>query len=71
MRKKTRKYFWIHSDGTVEEISKDQYLDIVIKQKDWAATKLVVAIYDGEINFVKGHNHIFLKKEWLDQILSS
>ena len=66
-----RKYFHIHSDGHCEKISKDKYFEIVVKQRNWSNRKLVASVYGDEITFHKGKNHIFLKKEWLKQILEA
>ena len=68
---KNIRYFHIFSDGTVKEISQAEYREILIKQRNWANRKLIVRVYGDEININKGKNHVFLKKEWLRQILEA
>lgn len=65
-----RKYFHLLSDGkTVREITSDEWFRIVVKERDWANSKLVATLYDNEISFNKGHSHIFVLKSQLDKIL--
>lgn len=68
---RTRRYFHIHSDGFIEKISREQYSEIVVKQRNWKASKLVVSLYGNEITFHKGNTHIFLKRDWLKKILEA
>ena len=68
---RTRRYFHIHSDGFVKKIPREQYSEIVVKQRNWKSRKLVVSVYGDEITFHKGDTHIFLKREWLKRILET
>ena len=49
----TTKYFHIHSDGSVEEISQEKFFQYVVKERNWANRKLVVRMHNSEISFHK------------------
>ena len=68
---RNRRYFHIHSDGFCEKISREKYFKILIKQRNWKSKKLIASVYDNEISFYKGTDHIFLKREWLKKILEA
>lgn len=66
-----RKYYHLYADGKkVKEVSRDEWLKIVIKERDYENSKLVVTVYKDEISFNKGRNHIFLMRKQLEQIFS-
>ena len=70
MKHKMRKYYHLLSHGkNVKELSSDQWLNILLNQRNWSNTKLVVTVYNNEISLNKGQNHIFLFKSQLDEIL--
>ena len=53
MRKSTVKYFHIHSDGFVEEISQEKFFQYVVKERNWANRKLVARMDNTDIGFHK------------------
>jgi len=60
-----RKYFHLFADGkTVKKISGDEWFQIILRRMN----RLVATTYRNEISLTKGNDHIFLRKNQLDDI---
>ena len=68
MRKRAVRYFHIHSNGFVEEISHEKFFQYVVKEGNWANRKLVVRLHPSEISFHK-RGTICIPLKSLEQIL--